>query len=354
MVKIQTTLPYLLILERNRKMRKYTIWGTLIFICVLIVVIILQIKFDDTTNFYQELRVKELPCSVILGPDDMPVFVYTNGNAELIKMANKEIEYKSIASDVSVIDYDEMSQLFSILNDSNLFYFQGDNLTKVKEAFAKTINLKAQKHDVLDIKCGRGFSAVLFSDGSVFSDINYVDVANTTCDEFNFEVLKNITATQIAVYEYGVVAVEQNNKIHAYSVIPNNKCFYHEYFVPEKVVDIACHYNGLIVLTEKGNVFVSTEDMVYGPKQVVCSKIEELCNIVGINVGFNDGVVLALREDGTLFHWGISYIKAKNKSISEITEPDIVFDSEDIIKFVGIKPGILIIEKDGSTSLIVN
>lgn len=328
---------------------------------IVVTLITLLISFGISSYFVINLRepqclykfkLDDIPQNIVVGKKSELFFLNENGLLNSVKIINNELIQKNIAEDVAQICAER--DYIAIVDNNNRFMFINANDASNKNFFADEINRKGSKCIIKKIISGDNFTAVLFSDGTLYSDINYQD-NDASAKQDDYLIFSEYEIKDVSVAEYQILALDNNNTVHSYTLIPGKYNQEVTISVSYEVNSICAGLNKSYILSKNGDVFSFDNSQVLDEHPIIPTKVENLSNIETINVGYSDWVTLACSNDGELYHWGLGYDhNSTTKSICEIVMPKKVFESNEIAHFVGTGYGILIIEDDGSLKILNN
>lgn len=341
----------------------------MLLICALVVICVLLVFVTDFFShsvknhepiIIDSFKLDKIPDTVHISDDDI-IFHYDDGLVQSVTFKDGAFEFNDMFTDVQMFatDYDG----YYLLNSHNEFKYVSDVNSSTKLLFAKAVNEKAKSSPIVQM-CSDdsylGFTAVLFEDGSVMSDLNYLNIDTEGIDEFDFLILENVAAGKIYTGDYCILAVDKDNPatVHYYFSIANNDDLKGKYgytTLGSPVVSIAASpFAQEIVLCEDGNIYtLNVYDAAWGEP----FKAEKNDDYSNVNSFFGSGNFLLALSDGKLYHEGFSFLNDEPdcKCLPYIFTPEIIYESDSIKHYFALTNlGIIVILDDGTVKIIKN
>ncbi len=324
--------------------------------CICILIIIFLYIGLKTQNGIKPIVVgnfalENVPKNVVVSGDNSGLFfINHNDTLQSVEISETDLIFSDIKENVSQISVE--SNVIAVVDKNNFFSFLNAEEKENKKIFSDVINEKGKTADILKITSGNEFTVVLFSDGSVYSDINYYDTE--AAGNSDFIIFNDCNIKDVSASEYQILAIDYDNTVYYYRSIPKKqpiflkKPFYENLRNIYSSADVSSY-----LLTENGDVY--SFDNAVSKNEINILKMPGLENIKELNIGYSNCVTLAYSNNGKIFHWGLGYIYNKPiKYIPVIIVPELIYEGDHVAHFVGTSYGIVVITTDGTMRIIKN
>ena len=324
------------------------------FICFLTAMFLLLSGCDAPVHYSEitpkvirEFKLDNVPKTINDQSSDT-IFLYENGNAEHFWYNDGEVSLETVATDVFQIGVED--NCFAILDKNNYFYFIGAEELAHKKIFADAVNERANVCKISQISSAHNFTAVLFDDGVVYSDIAFQH--NTVRqDPDDFAVFDDYTIKQIFVSGFEMVAIDVSGDTY-YGYWPLDKRNYYKQLGFEEGENcIFATPTGLwwCVLSNAGSVYEFSE---FPSPEFVVNKRKKY-DFKGITKITSYGEGIFAYNGSELYYSGDAIgMKSNPRHLCYETFDGCIYESNDIVHFWRDTGGIYIMLNDGTCKIV--
>jgi len=322
-----------------------------IFLGLMLIITYLFITRSDEANKIQDFKLQNIPSEIFVGKNKDTFFLYDNGDLCSVEIIDNKLKFEKAFENIVYVSFEREN--VALVDKNNTFSFAGSYNVDTKKLFSNIVNIKAEKEKIVKITSGDNFTSVLFENGDVYSDINFVgeniDIQEQSC--YLFQNIKDISSGR-----FHLLALDEKNFVH--TLVPSAVAESEKTVNSTRIDGAIRVYAGDLksyVHTQNGEIFSLINDQIFSGEKPEVDVFRELSDIGEITVGFNGSVMLAYSKNRFIYHWGQGYTyKNKIKAIPEIVTPEIVFEDNNVKLFKGTYHGIFVITNDGTLRIIKN
>lgn len=308
------------------------------------------INVSSATTTIYETTLEKNPYKIVHNNSNDCFIVFEDDSAQRVYVKNNKICFSDNWANISLISSE--NNLVAIVNTEGKFRFEGKIISRSKKQFEKAINKKALEATIIKIVSSDNFTAVLFDDGSVYSDINYI-IENNYTENNDFRIYSDYIVKNIFASTCQIVALCENEEIVQCLYVKDQDCIYKKMMVGEgeKITNV-CFYDGCLVTTDLKQTYLF-EDMFTMDDEIYGTIKDEFSGYNAVESSSYDWGLFLL-DDNTLYYDGYTFVGGPSGKYDGYEKTkQVIYSGNNLKHFFCIKGGIITILNNGTIRLIV-